>query len=94
MKTKTLLNLLLCAAFVLQGCASYQPQGLDSLRQKIEKSPPRDFVFTPDLKEKILTLDPEHVTGKDIKDVRHGLSRGEHQKSGRRLLFLQLLCEQ
>jgi hypothetical protein len=69
MKTKTLLNLLLCAAFVLQGCASYQPQGLDSLRQKIEKSPPRDFVFTPDLKEKILTLDPEHVTGKDIKDV-------------------------
>jgi len=70
MRTKILPCLLLCAAFVLPGCATYQPQGLEALRQKIEKlPPPRDFVFSPELREKILALDPEHVTGKDVKDV-------------------------
>ncbi|HTX20979.1 MAG TPA: hypothetical protein VMD27_03815 [Candidatus Aquilonibacter sp.] len=70
MKIKTLYCLLLCAAFVLPGCATYQPQGLSALRRQIEqKPPPRDFVFSPELAAKILALDPDHVTGKDVKDV-------------------------
>jgi hypothetical protein len=70
MRTKTLLCLLLCTAFVLSGCSTYQPQGLDALRQQFEKAPaPRDFVFSPELEEKILALDSEHVTEKDVKEV-------------------------
>ena len=69
MRTKMILNFL-CAAFVLSGCASYQPQGLNALRQQIEKSPPpRDFNFSTNLEEKILSLDPEHVSEKDIREV-------------------------
>lgn len=70
MKTKVLLNLLLCAVFFLTGCATYQPQGLKVLRRQIEQTPPPcDFAFPPELQEKILALDPDHVTGQDVRDI-------------------------
>ena len=70
MRTRLLSSLWLCSALLLPGCATRQPQGLDALRRQIESSPPpRDFVFPPDLKRKILALDPERVSGKDVHEV-------------------------
>jgi len=55
---------------LLPGCATPTTKNVDSLRQKIEKGTPgRDFVFSNDLKNKILALDPERVTEKDVKEV-------------------------
>ncbi|MDR3457895.1 MAG: alpha/beta hydrolase [Verrucomicrobiae bacterium] len=69
MKAKTPSCLFLCAALILAGCATPHPD-VDLLRQQMEKATPgRDFVFPPGLKNKILALDPERVTEKDVREV-------------------------
>ena len=70
MKTKTLPCLLLGAIFVLAGCVTPHTRDAEALKRQIEAATPgRNFIFSPSLQDKILALDPEHVTEKDVRDV-------------------------
>ncbi|HUB87168.1 MAG TPA: hypothetical protein VMB22_04695 [Verrucomicrobiae bacterium] len=70
MKIKILSGLLLCIAAAITGCTTFATNDGAALRRQIEQTPPpRDFVFSPELKAKILALDPDHVTGQDVKDI-------------------------
>jgi hypothetical protein len=63
-------SLFVCAAFLPSGCANYSRHGLDPAHaQQIEKNafPPR--TLSSELEERILALDPEHVTEKEIREV-------------------------
>ncbi len=64
-------SLFLCAASLLFGCATYKRVGLDPARaRQIENSlEAAGLNFSPDLEQKILALDPEHVTGEDVSSV-------------------------
>ena len=63
--------LLLGAALLLPGCAAVESRHIQP-HQSAGNAVPPDFqaiTFTPELEDKILALDPEHVSEKDIKDV-------------------------
>ena len=70
MKRVIVASLCVWSVMLLAGCATNREQEGAALRREIESSPPpRDFVFPPGLKKEILALDPEHVTGKDVREV-------------------------
>jgi hypothetical protein len=71
MKIELVPGLLLCAASLLAGCATYDRHGLDPLEaQKVEKrAVVREFNLSPELQDKILALDPTHVSEKNIREV-------------------------
>lgn len=61
---------LLCAAWVLSGCAVYPRHGLDPARaQQLEKTAFPKRTLPRELEEQILALDPEHVTEQEINAV-------------------------
>ena len=61
----------LYAIFLLSGCATYNRQGLDpKTAAEIEKTRVhRELTLPRELEDKVLRLNPEHVTEKDIRDV-------------------------
>ena len=63
--------LLLGAALLLPGCAAVESRGIQPRRSAENADPPefRALTFTPELEEKILALDPEHVSEKDVREV-------------------------
>jgi hypothetical protein len=69
-KVATLLSAL-CVMILLPGCAVYVRHGQDKAHaQAIEKHfGLQNYSLTPDLEDKILALDPEHVTAEDITNV-------------------------
>lgn len=68
MNRRVVLNWLLGAALLLPGCAIYDRHGLPPEQaQALEARPgPATFKLSPELKKRILALDPEHVTAADI----------------------------
>lgn len=68
MNRRVALNWLLGAALLLPGCAIYDRHGLPPEQaQALEARPgPATFKLSPELKKRILALDPEHVTAADI----------------------------
>ena len=71
MMSARLLNLLLGAALLLQGCATYHRSGLPveragEIEQAIEK---RRLALSGEMEERILALDPQHVTEREIKET-------------------------
>jgi hypothetical protein len=72
MSCKVLLAVfVLCVAFLLSGCATYNRQGLDAAHaQQIEYGSVRqEYTLPYDLEEKLLALDPGRITEKDIREV-------------------------
>ncbi|HYV26086.1 MAG TPA: hypothetical protein VFA77_01020, partial [Candidatus Eisenbacteria bacterium] len=72
MKAKSIfLPGLLCAALLSSGCATYKRRGLDLAQaQQIEQAYPlRKPALTRETEDKILALDPGHVTAKDVAEV-------------------------
>jgi len=64
-------SLLLCAAALLFGCATYKRVGLDPVQaQQIEKTlESAGLNFSQELEQEILAIDPEHVTGEEVSSV-------------------------
>jgi hypothetical protein len=62
---------LACAIPLLTSCATYDRTGLDTAQaSKIEQSlKSAGLRFSPELEEKILVLDPEHVTGEQVSNI-------------------------
>lgn len=71
MKSQLLLSLLACVALVVQGCATYSRQGVDSARAaEIESSiVRRQFAPSPETAKAILALDPENVAEWDVRTL-------------------------
>jgi hypothetical protein len=71
MSGKRALPFLLCALAALSGCATYDRHGLDPQKAvQVEKAEViQNLSLSRDLETKILALNPEHVTEKDIHDV-------------------------
>ncbi len=65
------LRLSLAAAFLLSGCGTYERHGLEpALAAQIENaSVRRQFNLSPEKEDRILALDPAHVTEKDIQET-------------------------
>jgi len=63
--------LLLLAALLLSGCATYERRGLDPARAaEIERAcERREFAPSRETAQQILALDPEHVTEADLRGV-------------------------
>ena len=63
--------LLTCAVILLAGCATYNRHGLDLVQTRdIEKHfGLQSYSLSPAAEDKILALDPLHVTAKDIREV-------------------------
>src|SRR5205814_1071617 len=61
----------LCALMFASGCATYDRRGIDpALAEQIENTKVRrSFKPADEMRQKILALDPEHVTAQDIQDV-------------------------
>src|ERR1041384_7138844 len=70
-RKQTLIPGLLCAALLSSGCATYKRRSLDQAQaQQIEQAYPlRKPALTRETEDKILTLDPAHVTAKEIAEV-------------------------
>ena len=68
---KTFLILLLGTVLVLPGCSTYERHGLDPARAgRIEDNfGLKAYTLSPQIEDKILGLDPEHVTEKDIRET-------------------------
>jgi hypothetical protein len=67
-------RLLICwlgAAFVLPGCATYERRGMDPLRAKDFEQTlfRREFTPSQETRERILALDPEHLSEKEIREL-------------------------
>lgn len=62
---------LLSLALLLSGCGTYNRRGLEpSVAGRIEKETVvRKFKPNDELRQRILALNPEHVTGRDIREV-------------------------
>src|SRR6185369_6109267 len=72
MKAKSIfLPGLLCAALLSSGCATYKRRGLDlaQAQQNEQAYPLRKPALTRETEDKILALDPGHVTAKDVAEV-------------------------
>ena len=71
MMHKAFLILLLGTALILPGCATYERHGLDSARvNRIEDNLGlKAYSLSPEIEDKILGLDPEHVTERDIRET-------------------------
>jgi hypothetical protein len=71
MKKVTTLLSALCIALLLPGCALYVRHGQDTTHAElIEKHfGLQNYSLTPEIEDKILALNPEHVTESDIKEV-------------------------
>jgi hypothetical protein len=71
MKPSALPLLFLGAALLVSGCATYDRQGLDPARAlQVERaSVRREVVLSPEARQAILALDPEHVTGSEIRGL-------------------------
>jgi hypothetical protein len=71
MKKNTLILLFIVFMLFLTGCASKHYRYTDPLYyQDIEKGLVlRQFSLNPQLEDKILSLDPEHISEKDIKEI-------------------------
>jgi hypothetical protein len=71
MMHKAVSILLLGAVLVLPGCATYDRRGLDPARAcRIEDNYGlKAYALSPEIEDKILALDPEHVTEKDIRET-------------------------
>jgi len=71
MKSKAALNLFLCAGLLLSGCATYKRVGLDPEQaQAIENHLGlKTYSLSSEIEDKILALNPGHVTEADIKGV-------------------------
>ena len=63
--------ILLGSALLVSGCATYVRHGLDAAQaRQVELSAVRrEYVLCKETEQKILALDPEHVTEKDIRGV-------------------------
>src|SRR5262245_61328356 len=61
----------LCTAILLPGCATYDRRGMDPLvAQRLEQtSLRREFTPSSEIRERILALDPEHVSEKEIREL-------------------------
>jgi hypothetical protein len=59
------------AAFLLNGCATYHRHGMDPLAAKqLEQTLlRREFAPSPETRQRLLTLDPEHVSEKEIREL-------------------------
>jgi hypothetical protein len=69
---KTLLRICsLCAALLLPGCGTYQRHGLDPVRaMQIENAREHQWLaLSRENEERILALDPQNVTERDIREV-------------------------
>ena len=64
----------LCVALLLPGCALYDRHGLSPARAELieQHFGLATYSLTPDQEDKILALNPEHVTEADIKNVLAG----------------------
>ena len=71
MSPRTLPIFLLGSVLLGSGCASYMRHGLDPERaRQVElASVRREFAPSPEIEQKIMALDPEHVTEADIRGV-------------------------
>jgi hypothetical protein len=67
----TVLMVLFATALGFCGCATHSRHGVDPerARQIEEELFHPHFTLSPELEERILALDPAHVSGKDIEDV-------------------------
>ena len=65
---RPLLFVLLVAAAWLTGCSTYQPQGAPSTWTGTNFPRPR-LLLTAEQEERVLALDPEHVTARDVSEI-------------------------
>ncbi len=71
MKKIWLQIILLSGVLVLPGCATYDRHGLDTPQAEAIENDfgLKKYSLTPEAEDKILALDPEHVTEKDIRET-------------------------
>ena len=66
---RALLTCILSVVLLAFGCATYDRRGLEpELAEEIEKEK-MDFRLGDELRQKILAMDPEHVTAKEVREV-------------------------